>query len=55
MNAASITTYSTPPKNLRAVRNELADMSNRGLEVSKDRLAEVVKDLDVIIQYDETR
>lgn len=52
---ASITIYSTPRKSLRDIRGELADQLNRGMEVSRDRLAEVVKDLDEYIAVIETR
>lgn len=43
---ANMTIFSTPPRTLQAIRDDLADLLNRGMEISRDRLTEVVKDLD---------
>lgn len=52
---ARITIYSTPPRTLRNVREDLADTLNRGRTISRERIEEVVKDLDVILEHEESR
>lgn len=55
MNAATpanIQIFTTPARTLADIRGDLADILNRGQEVSRERLAEVVKDLDKYLEQE---
>lgn len=55
---AKITVYSTPPTNLRAVRDRLSRTMAGAMvtkEVSLDELEGCINELDRLLEYEETR